>query len=303
MNIEQLEHIVEVAKGKSITKAAETLHITQSGISQSISALENELGIQLFNRSRNGALPTEDGKKIIIKAHEILNSVQELREGAKEEQNTITGELRLVGLPGVMATLVKTATQLKRKYPNLSVDINEKGSFEIMEDYQERRIDAGFIAMSDKLLQQSIGLSFEPVIKGKMVLCVGRKSPLAQKKTITPQELKKQTFVLYKDDYVKSFIRDFSNVFGDVEVLFSTNNGDAITMALTEGVAVTIGHDYSFAHHPLVLSGDLITLEVENFSDHLVYFGWLKHSNMPLSHITNEAIKKFNQDLFMNYLY
>ncbi|MYL56642.1 LysR family transcriptional regulator [Virgibacillus halodenitrificans] len=303
MNIEQLEHIVEVAKGPSISKAADSLHITQSGISQSISALENELGIKLFKRSRKGAVPTEAGKRIIIKANDILNNVQELREEAEGTTNAITGELRLMGIPGVMPTLIKTTTYLRRKYPNLSVDINEKGSFEIIDDFQTKQIDAGFIAMNDKLLQQNVGLNFEPVSKGKLVLCVGRNSPLSIKKSITPEELKEQTFILYKDDYVQWFIRDFSNVFGKINVLFSTKNGDAIIMALREGMGVTIGHDYSFANHPLVLSGELVTLEIDNFSDHVVYFGWLKQGSIPLSQITKEAIDRFNQVLFMDHLY
>lgn len=303
MNIEQLEHIVEVAKMKSISKASETLHITQSGISQSISALENELNIEIFRRSRMGAVPTEVGKRIIIKANDVLNKVRELREEAEDQTNTLTGELRLAGMPGVTSTLVRIAAQLNRKYSNLTVDISEKGSFEIMEDFLENNLDAGFVAMSEKMIQQRTELTFESVIEGKMVLCASRDSYLSKKKSLRPEELKNQTFVLYQDDYVNCFVRDFSNVFGEIDVLFSTNNGDAIVTALTEGMAVTIGHDYSFSNHPLVLSGELIMIDIDNFSDHVVYFGWITKKNTSLSPITKEAINRFNQELFINYLY
>ncbi|WP_284139761.1 MULTISPECIES: LysR family transcriptional regulator [unclassified Virgibacillus] len=303
MNIEQLVHIVEVAKMKSISKASETLHITQSGISQSISSLENELNIKIFRRSRIGTVPTEVGKEIILKANDVLNKVRELREEAEGQPNIVTGELRLAGMPGVTPTLVKIAAQLKRKYRNITVEIIEKGSFEIMEGFLENNLDAGFIAMSEKMIQQRVEFTFESVIEGKIVLCVGRDSPLSKKKSLTPEELKNQTFVLYQDDYINWFIRDFSNIYGEIDVLFSTNNGDAIVTALTEDMAVTIGHDYSFANHPLVLSGELITIDIENFSDHVVYFGWITQSNRSLSSITKEAIDRFNQELFINYLY
>lgn len=302
MNIEQLEHIIEVAKCKSISKAAENLHISQSGLSQSISSLEKELNVKILARSRNGAIPTEAGKQIIIKANHIITSVQELREEAETPISDISGELRLMGIPGVMPTLIKTAMHLKRKYENLSVDINENGSSEILEDFKENRIDAGFLAMDERLLKQSIGLPFEPISKGNMIVCVGKKSPLSAKKTIRAEELKEQTFILYKDDYVESFIRKFSNYYGRVNVLFSTKNGDAISMALREGMGVTIGHTYSFTNHPLVLSGELVTLEIENFSDHEVYFGWLKQKKTLLSQVTKEAINKFNQELFIDHL-
>ena len=59
MNFEQLEYIKEVIETKSMSIAAENLHVTQSAISQSISLLEKEFGVQLFKRSRNGTIPTE----------------------------------------------------------------------------------------------------------------------------------------------------------------------------------------------------------------------------------------------------
>lgn len=78
MNLEQLEYIVQVAKTGSFTKAAEHSHVTLSAISQSISMLESELGVSLFHRSRGlGAVPTPEGRALIVKAHEALVALQE----------------------------------------------------------------------------------------------------------------------------------------------------------------------------------------------------------------------------------
>lgn len=67
MHLEQLKYIVEVAKTRSISIAAQNLHVSQSTISKAITNLEQELSIHLFTRSRLGAQPTTEGKNIIKK--------------------------------------------------------------------------------------------------------------------------------------------------------------------------------------------------------------------------------------------
>ena len=80
MNFEQMEHIVNVANEMSISKAAEKLFISSSGMSQSITQLENELGIKIFNRSKQGVTPTFEGKIVISKAMTLLNTIKELNK-------------------------------------------------------------------------------------------------------------------------------------------------------------------------------------------------------------------------------
>ncbi|MDW4285872.1 LysR family transcriptional regulator, partial [Staphylococcus saprophyticus] len=63
MNFEQLAYVKKIYETESIVHASETMHISQSAMSQSIANLEAELGYKLFDRSRKGTLPTEVGKK------------------------------------------------------------------------------------------------------------------------------------------------------------------------------------------------------------------------------------------------
>ncbi|WP_198507995.1 LysR family transcriptional regulator [Bacillus sp. FJAT-42315] len=297
MNIEQLEHIVEVAKYQSISRAAEILHITQSGLSLSITALEKELDLKIFYRSRAGAIPTDSGKEIIKKSVEALNKIRELKEEAYFQTHTITGDLSFEGIPGVMPTLVRAVAFLKKKYPSLNIEISEKGSFEIIENFKQNKVDMGFVALTQEMLQEKIGVDFEPIIKGKMVVCVGKKSSLSNRRKIHPQELINETFILYKDDYVDQFMEALTKSFGHPQILFTTNNSYAIEKALTEDVAITIGHDYSFVNHPLIISGELVTLEVMPYPQQEVYFGWLNKRNDQLALLSKQIIQLFKQDL------
>lgn len=78
MRIEQLRYLVEVAKQKSISKAAESLYIAQSSLSSQISLLERELDVELFERTNKGVYLTEVGKLIEEKAEHILKEISEL---------------------------------------------------------------------------------------------------------------------------------------------------------------------------------------------------------------------------------
>ncbi|KGX87360.1 LysR family transcriptional regulator [Pontibacillus litoralis] len=297
MNIEQLEYIVEVAKCQSVSKAAESLHITQSGVSLSITALEKDLGIKIFTRSRLGAIPTEEGKVIINKSIKALEAIQDIKKEAYFYSNSMSGSLRFEAIPGLMSPMVKTFSFLKKKYPNLNIEISEKGSSEIVENFKANKIDAGFVALNQEMLQDKVGSDFEPFVTGKMVACVGKTSPLAQRSRIHPEEIRNESLVLYKDDSVEWFVEDFSAKFGSVQVLYKTNNIHAIESALREGGAMTIGHDYSFLNHPSVISGDLVTLDLAPYPQQIVYFGWLKKPNEQMHMISKQIIQLFKQAL------
>lgn len=116
MNIEQLKYVVEVAKMKSFSKAASNLFITQSALSQSIARLETQLNIELFKRTRTGAIPTTIGKTIIQKATEALSKMKEIEEISSG--NLIEGNLRIASIPGSSLFFPHLLASYKQTYPN-----------------------------------------------------------------------------------------------------------------------------------------------------------------------------------------
>lgn len=78
MELKQLTYVLEVAKHKNFSKAAEALYVTQPAISQQIRALETELSIKIFERDTHGVTLTSDGERFLIYANKILDSVDEL---------------------------------------------------------------------------------------------------------------------------------------------------------------------------------------------------------------------------------
>jgi DNA-binding transcriptional LysR family regulator len=289
--------MIEVAKTGSLTNAARNLHITLSAVSQSISNLEAELGVTLFHRSRQGTVPTAEGETIIKKAFAIISKVQELKDEANDFSNTQSGELRLATIPGPLSLYLDILIQFKRAYPQIEMEISEKGTQEIIDDILHNKVDLGLIILFDHLVQKNTRLTFGRLLKGKMVACVSRTSPLAIQRSVSPAELLQQSFVFFNDDYMKWYLDQFQQTYGKANVLFTTNNQDAIFQALHEENIVTIGLDFSLSKLPQVANGDFVMIELDLPNPESVYLGWVRAEEKRFSKAETIFIQKLSYEL------
>lgn len=293
MNFEQMEYVVEVAKTGSFTKAAQHCHVTLSAISQSISLLEKELGVTLFTRSRGlGAIPTTEGKMIIRKAHEILLQVKELKDEAQIYSNTLRGELNIATIPGPMHVLIDIIANFKKDHPKVKIKIYEKAMNEILDDLQQGTIDIGFIALSDQNWEKHTDFLFEKLLEVKIVVGVNKNSPLALQKAITPEQLVNQTLVLYDDERIRSNIIDTFSQYGELNILFSTNNTQAIQNAVKQELGVTIKFDYLFSNDVQHEQKEIVPIEL--IIPHLkpISYGWVLRKKHP-----SQIVKRFIERL------
>jgi len=95
MRLEQLEHIIEIEKQKSISKAAKALYMGQSSLSCSLTGLEDELGVKLFERTISGVVPTGEGQKALQLAHQMLDLKKQLF-GLSEDETELQGTVTLL---------------------------------------------------------------------------------------------------------------------------------------------------------------------------------------------------------------
>lgn len=265
MNFEQLKYIVAVAKAGSLSGASGKLFITQSAISQLITSLEAELGVKIFNRSRNGAIPTDIGNTIIKKALETLAKMEEIKMEANIDHELMSGELRLGTIPSPLMYLPKTLASFKKDYPNIKMKIAEKSSQAILDDIAEDKLDIGLVGLSMEGKEfQNKDLEIKVVLRGKMIVAASKNSPLAFAESVTPEEIQKCLLVIYDDDRMWDFVNELSARFGEIDVLFSTNNLDAIRNAIIENLAITIAPDYTIKNDPYYLNHEVAPLEIAN---------------------------------------
>ncbi|CAN7190872.1 LysR family transcriptional regulator [Rossellomorea sp. LjRoot5] len=297
MNIEQLEHVAEVARAGALTKAADHLHVSASAVSQSISKLEQELGVQIFTRNRQGTALTADGKNIMKKVDNVLAAIGELKEETNRCSDTLTGELKIGMIPGPINLLLEMVSAFKTDYPNVKVEIHEMGPVKIVEGVENNELDIGLILTSETFAVQHHELMAEELLEGKMVAGVHEHSPLAAFDQLSPQQLVGETFVLYNDDYIKQFAHDTLSPFGPIDILFTTNNTEAIKRAVQSGVAVTLGMDYSFRPRTPYSNQPIIPVEIEGAGSELLHLAWIRRKDRVPSRRVEEFVKRVRREL------
>jgi DNA-binding transcriptional LysR family regulator len=143
MNLRHLEHWLALADTGSFSRAAEKLHITQSALSRSIQALEEDLGGPLVDRVGKKNELTPLGRSVLERARRIVGEAQELKEGAALLQQGGLGSLR-VGLgsgPGAML-MTPWLVFMARHHPTVQVTVS-RGSTELqLTQLRERQLDA-----------------------------------------------------------------------------------------------------------------------------------------------------------------
>lgn len=291
MNIEQLEYIIKVAEMRSISTASESLHISQSGISMAISSLEKELGIKIFKRSRIGTIPTEEGKEIIQKAYEVMSKLEEMKNQAQLHSDTMEKELRLSSTQGLFLTILpKSLALFKKKYPNVNIVIEEKGGQEVINDVLNSKMDIGLLNIPKNKPKEE-ELDFQPLVEAKVIVSVSKNSPLANRKSLSPNELLDQNLVVYNGPKMKAFIQDFFNQHGEMNILFYTNNTEIIKKTVAEGLGISFSYDIGLDSDPYYLSGELIPIPLVHLKIDTLDFGWVRSKKQHFSKAAKEFIK------------
>jgi len=273
MNLSQLEYLIEVARVGNISVASQNLFVSQAGISQSITSLEEELGAKIFKRSRAGAIVTESGVQIVKKAEEILVKVQELKD-LTTLPNTNTQEYVKIALtPGIYPVLQKNLSLIKSKCPDVSFQINEGESMAIYEDIKTFKSDIGVIGSYKYSNLNTSDIFFEELFKTKIKILVNKNSPYAVAGKMSPQEFVNQPVVLYNSQVFLNFLKPFKSKFGDLKDLFISNNLDTVKNLIIEEDAVSLFTEVFLKTDPDILNGNLIPITFTSFDLEYISYG------------------------------
>ncbi|KOO51883.1 LysR family transcriptional regulator [Viridibacillus arvi] len=297
MNIEQLQYIIKVSELRSISIASKNLHVSQSGISMAISSLEKELGVKIFNRSRAGTIPTEAGFEIIKKAYEAMGILKEIKDKAQSYTDTMENELRLASTQSMFLTILpKSLAIFKEKYPQVNIIIEEKANHDVIDDVKDNKINIGLMSIPSRVLYED-ELEFNPIIEGKLTVVVSKHSPLAHRKSITPQDLLGQSLVVYNGPKMQLFIQNLFKHFGPINILFSTNNMEVIKKTVSEGLAISFYYEVGVNNDPYFLNGEVIAIPLINVKHDSLFLGWLRSKKYPLSNTAIEFIKCLESEI------
>jgi LysR family hydrogen peroxide-inducible transcriptional activator len=142
MNLQQLEYIIAVDKYRHFAKAADKSFVTQPTLSMMIQKLEGELGIKIFDRTRQPVVPTKDGEEVIRRAKLIVAEASRLKEFADELKGEISGEVHIGIIPTLAPYLLpRFLAAFSAKYPNLRIYIKEMVTDDIIRHLNHGDLD------------------------------------------------------------------------------------------------------------------------------------------------------------------
>jgi LysR family hydrogen peroxide-inducible transcriptional activator len=186
MNIQQLKYVLAVDAQRHFAKAAQKCFVTQPTLSMMIRSLEDELGIKIFDRSRQPVVPTEAGEVVIAQAKIILREAGRMKEIIHELKGEIKGELKLGIIPTVAPYLLPLfLNSFLKKYPRLKIKISEFTTQQIIEKLRHHHLDAGILAtpLNNETLNE------QPLYYEQFVVYASSNEKLMKKKYLIPGDI------------------------------------------------------------------------------------------------------------------
>ncbi|MEH6944915.1 LysR family transcriptional regulator substrate-binding protein [Bacillus sp. JJ722] len=161
----------------------------------------------------------------------------------------------------------------------------------MIRDVVGQKSDIGLITLYDDIIKNREDIIYETILEGKMKVYVNKNSPLVFYETITPQELLQHTLVLYNGNYINWFIKDFTKKYGQLNIFFTSNDTEVVMKAVQKGLAISVGPSYSKSSNNLLISGEIVTVDLVYHEPLTVSLGCIHLKNKHLPIIVDKLVK------------
>jgi DNA-binding transcriptional LysR family regulator len=193
MEFRQLEYFVAVAEEANFTRAAERVHISQSGVSAQVRQLERELGVDLFDRSGRSVQLTEVGAAVLPYACAALDAVEGARLAVDELAGFVRGQVTVGMVSGcALPVLAELLAGFHGRYPNLGITLVEAGSDHLVEAVLEGQLDLALVGSAGR---STPGIEAVVVVDEVLVAAVADDHPMAARRSVTIEALRDQPLV------------------------------------------------------------------------------------------------------------
>ncbi|MEJ3746204.1 LysR family transcriptional regulator [Actinomycetes bacterium KLBMP 9797] len=187
MELRQLEYFVAVAEEQNFTRAAERVHISQSGVSAQIRQLERELGAELFDRAARTATLTVAGKAALGHARAALAAAQAVAEAVSEVTGLLRGRLTAGMVIGCTVTpLFDALAAFRQAHPGVAIALLEDNSDRLIEGVRAGTLDLALVGTATATPE---GLEALTIVSEPLVAAVPVGHPLASRRRVTLRDL------------------------------------------------------------------------------------------------------------------
>ena len=240
MTLTQLEYIVSLDNHRHFVLASQKCHVTQPTLSMQIQKLEEELGVKLFDRTKQPVIPTEMGVRIIAQARTTLRDAQMIKQLITDQKDTLTGELRIGIIPTLAPYLLPPLYKyMWEKYPKLNLVIKETITEEVLHELKNNRLDCGLVVtpLNDSSIKEDV-LFYE-----ELFVYVSKRNSLANKKYVLAKDIDpNQLWLLEEGHCFRSQILNLCELrkSDDFHFKYETGNMDTLKRMVDKSDGITI---------------------------------------------------------------
>lgn len=235
-SILKYQAFVETARLGSLTRAAEQMGYSQSGVSRMIADLERDWEVTLFNRGRRGITLTPDGERILPVAQRLCSEYHLLEERVGEVRGLETGAVR-IGTVSSVATYIlpRVLGDLQRRHPHIDYEL-------LLGDYDqiERWVDSGRVDVGFLPYEPAAGIDRAAIDRDELVAVVPRGHELAAKESVTLRELARGPFLMLEQESAGMVPRLFRRARLSPSVWLRTWDDYAIMALVEAGLGVSV---------------------------------------------------------------
>jgi len=279
--LRQLQFFIAAAEAGSVTGAARALSISQSSVTEAIRALEDDLGVTLFDRQARGLEITHKGSAFLRHARQILADVATARSAFRDEAETTRGRLSL-GVTSLVAGYVLSdiLSRFRRAHPQVDLNVIEDNG-----DYLQHLLIGGELDVAVMLtssVKDRMALHVETLLVSPYRLWLPLGHPLAQQEAIALEDVAGQPLIQLMVDEIEESTRRLTAALPiRPEIAFRTRSVEAVRSLVATGAGLAILP--SLVYRPWSLEGDRI--EIRDVSGDLpsVQVGLAWRRGAPLS--------------------
>lgn len=236
MNIKKYEAFVRAVELGSLSKAAEELGYTQSGISHMMQSLEDEVGFSLMVRTSAGIVPNAEGEQLLPIIRQLLNTNESLEQYIGKIKGVDIGRIRIASYPSVATCwLPSIIRDFQKDYPNVEVQITE-GGVDIVEGMMARR-EADLCLCTERRHRDFDWLALS---RDQLLALVPPGHPLAEKSPLPLEAFLTEQFIMPMPGYDVDVHQILEKLDRYPSIRFSACSDYAIISMVTEGLGVSI---------------------------------------------------------------
>ena len=271
MKLRQVQYVLTVAETGSFTEAAEELYTSQSSLSKQVIALERELGILLFDRSRRKVTVTPAGETFLKHARTLNNTYLMLMaelSAYKTSPSTSILAIPVIAQYGIPSYLA----QFKRAYPHLDVTLEEREAVEILPALDDHGSDLAIVR--DNYLDAELYDSLV-IARDKLMVAVSKTHRLAGRPSVSLSELADENLItLGKASLIQALAVDACRQAGfEPRIFYASLRAESILglVASNSGIALMMERVFDYSKHLDVIGVPLDETIMSN-----VVLAWVK---------------------------